>query len=105
MIEVRWSIPARGQLATIWGDAKDRNAITAAVHAIDRASGTIPRARENPGRTTTASRSCRPWLWISESTKMTNGSKSLVFGGFDGDPSRKSIAGRAGIWAGMWQGV
>ena len=36
MFEVWWSIPARGQLASIWADSPDRNAITGAVHSIDQ---------------------------------------------------------------------
>jgi plasmid stabilization system protein ParE len=42
MFEVLWKRSARGQLADIWVNASNRNAITAAVDSIDRALRSDP---------------------------------------------------------------
>lgn len=46
MFRVRWSRRAINQLATIWMNATDQNAVTAASHAIDQALANDP---ENEG--------------------------------------------------------
>ena len=42
MFQVLWSVPASGQLADIWARSSNRNAITTAAEAIDRALRSDP---------------------------------------------------------------